>query len=187
MLNDYSDKEIIEALRRKDPIVFRELFEAYFGQMVLFADYILLDRSEAEDVAQEIFVGLWNRTEFPEITSSFRSYIFTQVRNRCLNRIKHLNIEDKHGLWVREALDFAQIPDTEIDEELVGKMYKAIAELPEGARTVFTMCVIEGKSYKQVASELGIPGNTVNMQMKRAYRFLRERLSMLPLLFFCLL
>ena len=177
MLNDYSDKEIIEALRRKDPLVFRELFEAYVGQMVLFADYILVDRSEAEDVAQEIFVGLWNRTEFPEITSSFRSYIFTQVRNRCLNRIKHLNIEDKHGLWVREALDFAQIPDTEIDEELVGKKYKDIAELPEGCPTVFNLFVLEGKSHKEISELLHIKEHSSTSQLHRAKSLLMQKIN----------
>lgn len=181
--SEYSQQEIVEALRKRDTKAYRFLFEEYFGRMVLFAEYFLLDGKEAEDVVQELFLRLWNSSDIPDIKVSLKAYLFMQVKNACLNRIKHLNVEDKHKRLLAEAQLYAEIPDVELDEELVRKVYAAIDELPEQARVVFKLCVIEGKKYKEVAEELNISVNTVNTQMKRAYKHLRGRLN-LTFLFF---
>lgn len=179
----YSQQEIVEALRKRDSKVYRFLFEEYFERMVLFAEYFLLDGKEAEDVVQELFLKLWNSSDVPEITVSLKAYLFMQIKNTCLNRIKHLNVEDKHKKLLAEAQLYAEIPDVELDEELVRKVYAAVDELPEQTKAVFRLCVIEGKKYKEVAEELNISVNTVNTQMKRAYKYLRNRLN-LTFLFF---
>ncbi len=185
MLKNYSQREILDALERKDMDMYRLLFDEYCPRMVLFAEYFLLDRQEAEDVAQEVFLGLWSRTGMPPVTGNFRSYLFTQVRNRCLNRIKHLDIEDKHRQWLTEAQQYAEILDVEIDEQLMKRVYSAIDELPRQARNIFVMCVVEGKKYREVAEQLGISVNTVNTQMKRAYKYLRNKLGVELLIFLC--
>jgi len=182
MIQHYSENEIIAALGKKDRKVFHYLFESYFRQLVLFGEYFLLDRTEAEDIVQEVFLGLWNRAETSPITH-LKSYLFTQVRNRCLNRIKHLNVAEKHNEWIREAFEYAEMPEIEMDENRIKHVYQAIEQLPPRARTIFTLCVVEGKTYKEVAKELGISVNTVNMQMKRAYKFLRTRLGILLFFF----
>lgn len=179
----YSQEEIIEALKKKDRKVWRFLFTEYFERMVLFAEYFLLDRGEAEDVVQETFMQLWRCPELPVIHTHFKAYLFAQVRNRCLNRIKHLHVEDAHKEWLMEAQIYAEIPEVELDEEVVQKIYAAIDELPEQARQIFKRCVIDGLKYKEVALEMGITVNTVNTQMKRAYKYLRQRLGHILILF----
>lgn len=182
-MTNYSDKDIADALSMQDKAVYQLLFDRYFERMVLFAEYFLLDRSEAEDVVQELFLSLWNRREIPVISISLKSYLFTQVRNRCLNRLKHLKIVDKHSSWLREALEYAEIPDVEIDEQLISRVNAAIDELPSQAQAIFRRCVIDGRKYREVAEEMGISVNTVNTQMKRAYKFLRTKLGHSFLLF----
>lgn len=179
----YSEVEILVALKLKKPDVYRYLFDEYFEKMVLFAEYFLLDRIEAEDVVQETFVGIWNQKDLPEFNVSLKSYLFKQVKNRCLNRIKHLHVEDKYKQWLLEAQMYADIPEVELDEELIKRVYNVIDELPAQARTIFRLCVLEGRKYKEVALELGISVNTVNTQMKRAYKHLRQRLGITFLLF----
>ena len=184
MIGDYSEQGLLDALRRKDRAAYRCLFDLYFEKMVLFAEYFLLDRQESEDMVQEFFLALWNRKEIALVQpSSLKSYLFTQVRNRCLNRLKHLNIEDKHMQWLREAQQYAEIPDVEIDERLVAQIYEAIEELPQQARVIFRRCVIDGRKYREVAEEMGISVNTVNTQMKRAYKYLRTKLGVAFLFF----
>ena len=184
MIGNYSEEEILNALRRKDRAAYRCLFDLYFEKMVLFAEYFLLDRQESEDMVQEFFLALWNRQEIALVQPSrLRSYLFTQVRNRCLNRLKHLNVEDRHMQWLREAQEYADIPDVEIDEQLVARVYEAIDELPQQARAIFKRCVIDGKKYREVAEEMDISVNTVNTQMKRAYKYLRTKLGVAFLFF----
>mgnify|MGYP005935919135 CR=1 FL=1 len=176
-MGDVYSGEIFQAIKRKDHDAFKELFEKYFKKMTLFAEYFLLDRDEAEDIAQEVFVDLWNSsTTLPDI-SNLKSYLFVQVRNRCLNRLKHLHVEDNYKQWLLEAQSYAEISETEADPEVLKRVYDAIEELPDQSRIIFKRCVLDGKKYKEVAEEMDISINTVNTQMKRAYKFIRSRLG----------
>ena len=95
--------DTFQAIKRREHVAWKQLFEIYFKKLVLFAEYFLMDREEAEDIAQEVFVDLWtNVRELPEI-SNLKSYLFVQVRNRCLNRLKHLHVEDFSKQWLLEA------------------------------------------------------------------------------------
>lgn len=170
-------ENVLQAIRKREERIFKQLFESYFKKMTLFAEYFLLDRDEAEDIAQEVFVDLWNNAStFPEV-SNLKSYLFTQVRNRSLNRLKHLHVEDNYRQWLLEAQAYAEIPDVEIDQEILKKVYSVIEELPNQSKTIFKRCVLDGKKYKEVAEEMNISVNTVNTQMKRAYKFIRSRLG----------
>ena len=145
--------------------------------MTLFAEYFLLDRDEAEDIVQEVFIDLWNNAPtFPEV-SNLKSYLFTQVRNRSLNRLKHLHVEDNYKQWLLEAQAYAEIPEVEIDQDMLKKVYGVIEELPGQSKIIFKRCVLDGKKYKEVAEEMNISVNTVNTQMSRAYKFIRSRLG----------
>ena len=100
-----------------------------------------------------------------------------QVRNRCLNRLKHLHVEDFSKQWLLEAQMYAEIPEVEIDQELLKRVYGVIEELPDQSKVIFKRCVLDGKKYREVAQEMEISVNTVNTHMKRAYKFIRSRLG----------
>lgn len=179
-MKDRDEKNIdttFQAIKRREHEVFRSLFDTYFKKMTLFAEYFLLDRDEAEDIAQEVFVDLWNNAPTLPDISNLKSYLFVQVRNRCLNQLKHLHVEDKYRHWLAEAQAYAEIPEVDVDPEMMKQIYGVIDELPGQARTIFKMCVLEGKKYKETAEELGISVNTVNTQMKRAYKYIRTRMG----------
>lgn len=169
---------------KHDDAFFRSLFQDYFGQLVGFAEYILADREEAENVVQECFIRLWERGTHSDIFD-MRSYLFRQVKNACLNVVKHLQVEDRHNKWIAEAYMYSELPDGEYDDGLVEKVWQAVDELPEQTRAVFVACVVDGKKYREVAEEYAISVNTVNTYVKRAYKFLRERLGVQLLFFLC--
>ena len=164
-------ENVLQAIRRREQGVFKQLFESYFKKMTLFAEYFLLDRGEAEDIVQEVFIDLWNNAPtLPEV-SNLKSYLFTQVRNRSLN------VEDNYKQWLLEAQAYAEIPEVEIDQDMLKKVYDVIEELPDQSKIIFKRCVLDGKKYKEVAEEMNISVNTVNTQMSRAYKFIRSRLG----------
>ena len=170
-------ENVLQAIRRREQGVFKQLFESYFKKMTLFAEYFLLDRGEAEDIVQEVFIDLWNNAPtLPEV-SNLKSYLFTQVRNRSLNRLKHLHVEDNYKQWLLEAQAYAEIQDVEIYQDNLKKVYDVIEELPDQSKIIFKRCVLDGKKYKEVAEEMNISVNTVNTQMSRAYKFIRSRLG----------
>lgn len=176
-MSEVQSDGIFAAIKRRDHGIFKQLFETYFKKMTLFAEYFLLDRDEAEDIAQEIFVDLWNNAPTLSNVSNLKSYLFVQVRNRCFNRLKHLHVEDNYSQWLAEAQAYAEIPEVEVDPELLQRVYDVIDELPEQARQVFKSCVLEGKKYKDVAEEMGVSINTINTQMTRSYKYIRKRMG----------
>ena len=182
VIKEYSSEEVIEGLQKKDKEVFRFLFEKYFGQLVHFAEYFLLEREAAENVVQDCFLKLWEKTDFSNIRN-FNSYLFVQVKNICLNKIKHLQIEDKHKSWLMEAYLYAELPEVEYDERLIDKVWRVVNELHEQTRLIFIGCVVEGKKYREVADECGFSVNTVNTYVKRAYKYLRRRMGLSVILF----
>ena len=149
VIKEYSSEEVIEGLQKKDKEVFRFLFEKYFGQLVHFAEYFLLEREAAENVVQDCFLKLWEKTDFSNIRN-FNSYLFVQVKNICLNKIKHLQIEDKHKSWLMEAYLYAELPEVEYDERLIDKVWRVVNELPEQTRLIFIACVVEGKNIERL-------------------------------------
>ena len=181
--DDLKASEVVEGLRRRDHGVFRRVFERYYRGMTLFGEYFLCDREEAEDVAQEVFTEVWEEAErLPEV-ENVRAWLLTRVKNKCLNRLKHLEVEDAYRQWVAEAEEYAEAPEGEVDEELAERVKAVVEELPEQAKRIFKRVVLDDKRYREVAEELGVTVNTVNTQMTRAYRYVRRRLGIALLVF----
>ena len=86
-------------------------------------------------------------------------------------------MEDNYKQWLTEAQVYAEIPEVEVDPELLQRVYDVIDELPEQARQVFKRCVLDGKKYKEVAEEMGVSVNTINTQMTRSYKYIRKRMG----------
>lgn len=182
-MQDISQAEILNGIKKKDKKIYKYLFDEYFEKLVFFAEYFILERDESEDIVQDVFYELWERSSDIKILSNFKSYLFVQVKNKCLNRLKHLNVVDKHKQWLWEAQVYADIPEVEIDRELMQKVYSTIDELPDQSQMIFRDCVLNGKKYKEVAEDMGISVNTVNTQMKRAYKYLRTKLGVTFMIF----
>lgn len=182
-MSENNQDKILEALKGQDRDAYKYLFNEYFEKLVFFAEYFVLEREEAEDIVQDVFYEIWENSSGLKISSNLKSYLFVQVKNKCLNRIKHLNVVDKHKQWLWEAQVYADIPEVEIDSELMQKVYAAIDELPAQSRQIFTDCVLNGKKYIEVAEDMDISINTVNTQMKRAYKKLRNKLGITFMIF----
>ena len=176
-MSNPASKYYIEGINCHDSLVFKELFETYYKQMTRFACYFLFDEEEAQDQVQETFADLWNKAGKLGHITDLKAYLFTQVKNRCLNRIRHLNIVDKNREWIVEAITYAEIPDVEFDKELHSKVVDLIETLPDQTRNVFKMCVMDGLKYREAAKILGITENTINTHIKRAYKSLRQKLN----------
>ena len=121
---------------------------------------------------------LWKKREELEIRTSLKSYLFRAVRNACLNMISHINIREEykkyHELEVRE--DEKNFTDESIVTELEDRIRKTIDTLPVERRKVFVLSRFEGLKYKEIAERLNISVKTVENQMSKALKFLRENL-----------
>jgi RNA polymerase sigma-70 factor (ECF subfamily) len=144
-----------------------------------FANTYLQDLEAAEETVQAFFVKFWETRDTVNIKTSPRSYIYTAVKNACLNQIKHIKIrEDYKIVNQREKEESQYSVDDEFEaKELDQKIRSSIELLPEGRKRVFMMSRFEGLKYKEIAEKLEISIKTVENQMGSALKYLKSELS----------
>jgi len=130
------------------------------------------------EIVQDIFVNIWKNRKNLNIVSSFRSYLFSSVKNACLNQKKHILIREKYKEQNELNLNRNSIsPETEFQtSELDIKIRETIDKLPLKRREIFILSRYDGLKYKEIADKLNISIKTVENQMGSALKFLRQEL-----------
>ena len=155
------------------------LFRSHYSDLCAYANVYLKDPDASEEVVQEVFFKLWSKRDTIEITSSKQSYLFRAVRNGSLNLIKHINIREEYKAYNKREISYGETEhyDEVIASELEQKISKAIEELPTERRKIFILSRYEGLKYSEIAEKLGISPKTVENQMGKALKYMREHLK----------
>lgn len=173
-----SDSTVITAIQGGDKRTFEKVFREYYEKLCQYAYSFLKDMDEAEETVQTIFHQYWEKRESLEITTSLKSYLYKAVCNRCLNIKKHEKV--KAAYQNHKVIEFRQSPTYASDiaekQELEKQIDKAIATLPEQCRLIFKMSRFEELKYNEIATQLGISPKTVENQMGKALKILRQQL-----------
>jgi RNA polymerase sigma-70 factor (ECF subfamily) len=165
-------------LRGGDSSAFDAIFRANYAVLVRVAESMLHERATAEEIAQDVMLELWRRREQLDVMESVRGYMLQATRNRALNHLRHRAIERRSESQIAENSARVPLADTATREaEIEAAIRGAIAELPERCRAVFELSRIEGLKYAEIAQRLGISVKTVEVQMGKALRVMRQRLK----------
>jgi RNA polymerase sigma-70 factor, ECF subfamily len=164
------------ALAQGDETALRHIFKAYYRPLLADAWRLVPDRSVCEDLVQEVFVELWRKREDLSIHSSLRAYLRRAVVNRAINHLK----SDKRFVG-EEYLPQGDTETPEAAQEQAlaqeiqeSRIHEAIAQLPEKCRVVFVLSRFEHKSHKEIAEILDISTKTIENQITKAMKMLRE-------------
>jgi RNA polymerase sigma-70 factor (ECF subfamily) len=160
---------------RLDEQSLEKLFKTYFTALMAFSRKILGDEDDAREVVHQVFINLWEKRNEIDLSTSLKSYLFTAVNNRSLNVIrdrKKFSAEEVPE-QVEEYDVSAVIESMELEEKIRG----AIGTLPERCRIIFELNRFDGLSYAEIAKKLDISVKTVENQMTKALKILRERLA----------
>ncbi len=160
----------------QDSTQFEMAYKQYFSMLVGFAFQYVEDSDEAEDVVQEVFSNIWNQSDHLEVKTNLKSYLFGAVRNASLNRLRHLKVVDSYAQATMQMEESDQTTFMEMDE-LQEKFEAALQQLPEKRRQIFELSRFEEKKYHEIAEELDISIKTVETQMSRALKVMREVLG----------
>jgi RNA polymerase sigma-70 factor (ECF subfamily) len=169
---------LVERICAGDERAFETLFRDYHAPLCAFAYRYLGARDVAEEIVQEIFLFIWERRETLDIRGSFKTYLFTSVRNAAVSYLRHERIVRRHEVASAPFL----VQGTSADRELVHNELKvavrqAIADLPARCQLVFTLHREEGLTYNEIGKVMGIAPKTVENHMIRALKGLREALA----------
>lgn len=170
------DRQIIERLKQGNIDAISDIFTIYYRRMYSFAAYMINDRDAAHDVVLDILLKVWeNRST--EIRTSFRNYLLTALRNGCINYLNSLNIRDRNDAkWMQAHIVSDTVGFIE-DEDLRRNVEALASDLPEQCRKVFSLRVLNGYSYNEIAVILGISENAVKVQLHRAGKKLKKKMA----------
>jgi len=163
---------------KMDKSLLEDLFRSHFAELSRYAFTFLKDQDGAEDMVQQLFFNLWNKREEIEITANMRAYLFRSVHNLSLNKLKSKNHRTMYQSF--EGVELVENQDASqpmLTAEMETAIEAAISTLPEKCAEVFRMSRFEHLKYQEIADRLQISVKTVENQMGKALRVLREALQ----------
>ncbi len=181
-----NDKAIVEAIQQGSYSAFERVFKKFYQPLCRFALGYLKDIDASEELVQQVFFNFWEKHEFIIIQTSLKSYLFQAVRNASLNTLKHEQV--KANAHVELSIENESSTSYEVEQnELSDQIELTIAKMPTERQKIFRMSRFEELKYKEIAKELNISIKTVENQMGKALKYLREELAhFLTLLIFFL-
>jgi RNA polymerase sigma-70 factor, ECF subfamily len=187
---DDNEGYLIESLVRQDEAAFEQVFKTHFKNLHAYACTIIKEESAAEEVVQQVFFKLWERSKGLSISGSVAAYLYRAVYNESLNYLKHQKVQSGYQQFFNHTMKNEN--DTAGKrlslKELENQLSIAMNELPEQCRTVFQLSRFEELRYREIAERLGISVKTVENHMGKALKILRTKLvEFLPFTIFCLL
>lgn len=162
--------------RITDQSSYKKVFHLYYKSLTMFAVKFIPDKEALEDLVQETFLALWEKRNDFNSEMSVKSYLYTTLRNKCLNYLRHLKTVQKYAenyKFLENTTDFSKAM---IKEETLRMFYKAIDSLNENARKVI-MLTLEGYKRDEIAEEMGVSIDTVKYHKKNAVQKLKELLG----------
>ncbi len=175
---EFADEQIALLLAKKDEAAFEEVFKTHYKNLHAYAFTMLKDQDDAEEMVQQVFFKLWERSEYLSFSGPIAAYLYRAVHNESLNFLKHQKVKTSHQLHVAYSMKnkSEQAHGKITSKELENKFREALNELPEQCRTVFQLSRFEDMKYKEIADRLNISIKTVENHMVKALKLLRAKL-----------
>lgn len=168
-----------------DHAAFQALVERHQHAVVGTVAKMLGNASEAEDIAQQVFLRLWKSARRYKPSAKFTTYLFTITRNLVFNETRKRQRRKTHSLDEQEDEWHQQVSDREVtppdeqlaQDELREAVDRAIADLPEKQRLAVVLRRYEQMPYEEIAEVLELSVSAVKSQLFRARTTLRESLQ----------
>lgn len=165
----------------EDESAFNELYKQYIGRLYQFAYSFLDDGEAAEEIVNDVLIRLWvGRRNLGEIRNT-QVYLYTSIKNMCLNHLRSVSSKKNNEQKVFEAYYFQLSVDPSqllISKDLSGHVLKAVNQLPERCKLIFKMVKEDDLSCNEVASILGLSPKTVFAQLAIALKKLDSALGL---------
>jgi RNA polymerase sigma-70 factor, ECF subfamily len=164
--DDDADRWLVNKARTGDVDAYEVLVRRHRDRIYRIALRMLGDRHDAEDIAQDVMIQVWTALAGFTGSSSFTTWLYRIVVNRCLNQIRRRR-------WTRPVLEgdpqpVAGAEDMVIARQRAGAAMEAIAALPPDQRAVIVLHQLEGLTYREVAAVVNISEDAVRGRLHRA-------------------
>ncbi|WP_179376409.1 RNA polymerase sigma factor [Winogradskyella wichelsiae] len=183
------ETKFVQELKLKSPKAYSALLDQYEQKVFSTCISFVPNREDAEDIAQDVFVEVFNSIKKFKGDSKLSTWIYKITTNKCLEFIRKKNTKKRFAFL--QSITGNAIPIDKTDyftevnhpgillenKELNATLFKAINNLPESQTVVFTLHKIDGKSYQEVAEITGKSLSSVESIMFRAKKNLKKILG----------
>jgi len=177
---DDPDIYLITSFQAGDERAFDILYERHHRSVLNVAYRLLGDRDSAEDVAQDVFVKLYQSPKTYRLTARFTTWLYRVTYNACIDQMRKRKRSNSVALEdsSERVVDPAALPETQAESnELAREVMSALAILPENQRIAVVLQMYEGLSYQQIADVMRTSVSAIESLLFRAKQTLKERLS----------
>lgn len=178
-MNYTSEKELLENFLKGEEQACTYIYNRYFSRICLYASSFVDETKEAEDIAEEGFIRLWQGKRNFESLAHLKAALYQTTRRVGLNhqtaRQRRLNRVDIYA--AQQNQDQNSHLQEIIYAEAMAELYEAIQKLPPKAREIIQLTYLQGNSNQEVADLLHISIQTVKNQKMRALSLLRQHLN----------
>ncbi len=179
-IDELSDAQLVTSIARYSEVALAEAYRRHGGAVFGLARRVLQNATEAEDVAQEVFLRLWNEPDrFDPTRGSLRSFLLAQAHGRAVDAIRSSN--SRRARESRDAIRTAQAAydmQHEVwDLAVADQVAHAMGELPEEERRAIELAYFDGRTYREVALLLDQPEGTVKSRIRNGMRRMRAVLA----------
>ena len=171
-----TDQQILEHLAKNDVRAFDFLYNKYFSKLYGAVYKRLQNRELTEEVVQELFISLWERRGVLTISTTIETYLFSSVKYLVIAQYKKNNLFEKYSNSLNPEVDDNNFTEQVIAfDELNAAYQNSLKLLPERCREIFLL-KRTGLSQREISEKMDISEKTVENQMTKALKFLREAL-----------
>lgn len=193
--NTSIESETFESFKKGEEAAFTYFYDKYFRRITSFSVQFIYDKDEAENLAQEAFINLWQNRENIDSINGIQSFLYTYAKSKCLNLIRHNKVKDKFkndllnhkerelDIEILNSIQFDTLELTEL-ERIINE---SINDLPPKTREVFIKKRFENKKNAEIAEEMQVTLKAVEAHMTKALKILKTKLSDYMFLIFILI
>ena len=172
-----SDEALCHRIKNGDEYAFKVLFDRYYEPLYRFFCHRGMEFALAEDMAQDIFVRVWQKRNSLDPSKAIKAYLYQAAANEIGMFLRKKSVRDAHATDVLHQNSTGSYTSAEFDQKEF--IAKTVQSLPETLRNVFILHRYDGLSYKEIAQLQAVSIKTIESRMSKALKYLRKEL--LPL------
>ncbi len=173
------DLDLFDQVKKDNLSSYEQIFRKFYKKLYRFAFNYVRDTTLAEEMTQEVFLYIWEKRKQIEIRTTLKTYLYSAIKNKCLNYIK-LELPKQQAMTDISEVSLST-NDQRMDDggngELKRYIKQAIDALPKKCRQIFILSRNAGLTYEEIAEKLDLSKKTVENQMGIALKKLRESLN----------
>ena len=177
-----SDKEhiiLIVQLTKSNRLAFDQLFNLYSNRIYRFSRKLKLNHEEAEEVLQDTFLTLWERRTFLDPNKDFKAYLFKIAKSLIIKSFKRKALFFAYENYAKEEIVMQDSSTENLIHyyDLLEILEKEINRLPEARKEIFNLSRKDGLSTDEISQKLGLSRRTVENQIYRTLKLLKDRIQ----------